>query len=657
VDFQLSAHEYFSKKETFFPKLINNISKEEYFIFTRFLRLKPFKVVECDKNVGSAIISHHLYNKLCIDYLNTSNFEIISTDPLEEIKQKITTDLDNLLNNNDISSKLNNFLNVKNSKLGTFRALMKVHKQKFSTRPIINCKSHPTENISWLLDTIFKPIIKLTESYIQDSQNLLQNSKNMFFPSNCSLFSCDFESLYSNIDLDDALFVICDFMKNKINSKHLNIKALYNFLKLIFENNYFIFNKKYYRQLNGIAMGTKAGPSIANIYVYILEKSFLNIHRPLFYVRFIDDIFIITLSNFDISILPTFFKNLNLIISEKSKICNFLDLTISLSETSNKNGEHKLNFTVYKKPTDTFQQLLCSSNHQKSIIKMNPFGSYLRIRRICTYSHNYIDLARTLTDQLVTRGYERKVLEKTSNRVLRLDRDKLIKYKQKKMINLNKSILLKMKFDLNYIEIQNDLKLVFKECFKNHPLLSTYNLKILNKTQSNIGNLTINNVKPESLTTNIHLPKKCLLKNCKICCKFISSNFIKLNNFLLPLDLDVNCNTMNAVYAINCSLCPKVFYIGETERKVSVRIREHLRDIINFKPYCQYNSVVAYHFNLKEHILNRDFKFYIVQNELKIKKIRQDFENSLVHLFLKLDFKVINDPLKIKSRYNFHVQI
>jgi hypothetical protein len=104
---------------------------------------------------------------------------------------------------------------------------------------------------------------------------------------------------------------------------------------------------------------------------------------------------------------------------------------------------------VYKKPTDTFQQLLCSSNHQKSIIKMNPFGSYLRIRRICTYSHNYIDLARTLTDQLVTRGYARKVLEKTSNRVLRLDRDKLIKYKQKKIINLNKSILLKMKFDLN----------------------------------------------------------------------------------------------------------------------------------------------------------------------------------------------------------------
>ena len=86
--------------------------------------------------------------------------------------------------------------------------------------------------------------------------------------------------------------------------------------------------------------------------------------------------------------------------------------------------------------------------------------------------------------------------------------------------------------------------------------ISTFNLKILNKTQSNIENLTINNIKPESLTTNIHLPKKCLLKNCKICSKFISSNFIKLNNFFLPLD--VNCNTMNAGYAINCSLCPKV---------------------------------------------------------------------------------------------------
>jgi len=46
-------------------------------------------------------------------------------------------------------------------------------------------------------------------------------------------------------------------------------------------------------------MGTKCGPSIANVYLYILEIQFLKIHRPLFYSRFIDDIFIIVSSGFE----------------------------------------------------------------------------------------------------------------------------------------------------------------------------------------------------------------------------------------------------------------------------------------------------------------------------------------------------------------------
>ena len=41
-------------------------------------------------------------------------------------------------------------------------------------------------------------------------------------------------------------------------------------------------------------MGYKCGHSIANIYIHLIEEEFLTIHRPLFYNRFIDDMFIIT---------------------------------------------------------------------------------------------------------------------------------------------------------------------------------------------------------------------------------------------------------------------------------------------------------------------------------------------------------------------------
>lgn len=45
-----------------------------------------------------------------------------------------------------------------------------------------------------------------------------------------------------------------------------------------------------------------------------------------------------------------------------------------------------------------------------------------------------------------------------------------IKYKPKKQLDLNNCILLKMHFDLNYTEIQKNLRVIFKECFKDTPL-------------------------------------------------------------------------------------------------------------------------------------------------------------------------------------------
>ena len=62
--------------------------------------------------------------------------------------------LDNLLINKSISKKIYDKLFVKENKLGSFRILAKVHKEKFGVRPIINCLKHPTSNISLLIDLI-----------------------------------------------------------------------------------------------------------------------------------------------------------------------------------------------------------------------------------------------------------------------------------------------------------------------------------------------------------------------------------------------------------------------------------------------------------------------------------------------------------------------
>jgi len=82
-----------------------------------------------------------------------------------------------------ISEKLKKCLlsNISESKLGSFRLLAKLHKPKFSWRPIVNCKNHPNSKICLILSLLLKPIVMKTGTYIKDSQNLIQKLKDLVF--------------------------------------------------------------------------------------------------------------------------------------------------------------------------------------------------------------------------------------------------------------------------------------------------------------------------------------------------------------------------------------------------------------------------------------------------------------------------------------------
>ena len=146
-----------------------------------------------------------------------------------------------------------------------------------------------------LVDSILKKFVKDFDSYIQDSQNLMQKTKNLKFPGNSILSSFDIVDLYTSINHDECINRLTEFLRSKnFYSEHINLKGFQKILELILKNNIFIFDKKNFKQKIGIAMGSKCGPSIANVFVYTFEKLWLQIHRPLFYCRFIDDIFLIS---------------------------------------------------------------------------------------------------------------------------------------------------------------------------------------------------------------------------------------------------------------------------------------------------------------------------------------------------------------------------
>jgi len=492
-------------------------------------------------------------------------------------------------------------------------------------------------------------------SFLQDSQHLLQDALKLVLKYNIEdilLISADFESLYTNIILFHALNIITEYVSKNFHSKHLNIFAFHSFLKIVLFNNFFKFKNVVYKQNIGLAMGTICGPSVANIYIFILEEKFLCIHRPIYYKRYIDDIFKIILKSYPLDSFIKSFHNLKLNVVSGHSI-SFLDLNISFN-----NFTKNLNFSLYSKPTNTFGYLLTSSNHPKFIFDNIPKSLFIRLRRICTDLTDFYLSSNKLIKQLFSRGYNIFSLYKIRNLVSNFNRANLIPYKSKNSDFIsnysNNSLFFKIPFDFNFI----NLEIVFNNCLSNlsieNHFFNNFYFKLLFCKQPSLRDIFVHNAKINNVSEFYF--SKCNNNKCNVCSVSSSFHYINLNGFILPLLAYSNCHTKECIYIIHCKLCKNnTYYIGETSN-ARARIHRHLSDIKTCIPFYKY-TCVSTHFNLiihNNHNISEIFEFFIFDvNDLDTKIKRLNKENQLINLFLALNMNVINDDIPNKYSITF----
>ena len=638
-------HENFEFKY-FFYDYLSQIKFSSYYNLTfnqiktlkEFIKRKPFKVIECDKNVGTCLISNENLDRLCIEHLsNNLIYKKINENPLLETKETVNKELYNLYSNMLISEKIYKILKIEFTVIGKFRILAKIHKDKFGIRPIINSTNTPTYNLCKLVEYILHPYVKKFPSFIQDSQNLIQDLDKKFFPKNIKIISADIEALYTNINLDLALDIITDFARDKLDFNHINIIAFNSILKLIFKNNIFCYNDCFFVQTLGIAMGSVCGPTIANIFVNFLEKSWLSIQKPLYYKRFIDDLFIIyeddntfNFENLKKSFLPL---NLNLVYGN---CVNFLDLEIFVDSYLN-----KVSFKLYIKKTNTFSYLLTSSNHPKHIFNNIPKSIFIRIKKNCSYDADYYYFSTLVFKQLLKCGYKFKFLLKVLHTVDYINRDDLIPYKNRENndFNSNNNILFNIPYDFNIL-LNNDNCKKIKTFFHDNYGFDL-KIKFFYSIQNNLGSLLLHNFKFPKI--KIYRNTKCSKFNCEIC-KFISSDafLILKNGFSLPISCNGNCQSKMAIYIIRCLFCDEI-YIGKTEMTIEKRLQVHLSMIKNFFPF-KYNCISDIsHFNLNGHNYLDHFKFYIFKDNFQSVTELLLVEKYLINFVDKLNKSIMND--------------
>ena len=162
-------------------------------------------------------------------------------------------------------------------------------------RPIVSGIGTLTENISGFIDSILQRLMLFIPSYIKDTTEFINKLASIkTISSDVLLVTMDVTSLYTNIPHVDGVDACSKFLNDHCVTD-ISTDVLCSLISFILTHNNFVFDDHDYLQTSGTAMGTKKAPCFANIFMASIEQTFIDSSplTPLFYVRFIDDIFMI----------------------------------------------------------------------------------------------------------------------------------------------------------------------------------------------------------------------------------------------------------------------------------------------------------------------------------------------------------------------------
>ena len=171
-----------------------------------------------------------------------------------------------------------------------------MHKTNMPMHPIVSACDTATYNTAKLITTILQNYSGKTSSFVKDSTDFINKIKHLSInPEEETLVSFDVSALFTSIPVPVALQVI--------NSKISTCTSLNNVCKIPTEkftklleftvtNCIFCFNVKFYKQLQGAAMGLPDFPVIANIYMEYFESLTIPSSTTLikWWFRYVDDV-------------------------------------------------------------------------------------------------------------------------------------------------------------------------------------------------------------------------------------------------------------------------------------------------------------------------------------------------------------------------------
>ena len=174
------------------------------------------------------------------------------------------------------------------------------------------------------------------------------------FDSKLVMTSFDIEPLFINSTLKEAIdLCIENLFKDRTHVDNLLKDSFRELLTRTMFESLIVFNQEFYKQHDGVAMGSPLGPTVANAFLCYHEKIWLQTcpseFKPVICRRYVDDTFLLFRSKHHIEKFRNYLNRQHKNIKFTSEIENensilFLDIKIS-------RDNNKFTTSVYGKPT------------------------------------------------------------------------------------------------------------------------------------------------------------------------------------------------------------------------------------------------------------------------------------------------------------------
>ena len=375
----------------------------------KYLKEKKLLALPFDKGVGICIMKEQTYKSKMDTIIQLPQFEKYvdkrkdAIHPLLKEENRIQKALKDLCDKEKITKTMYDSLRPTGSQPPRLYGLAKVHKANTPLRPVLAMPGSAYQNVA---KQVALWLSQVPECNIQTSTKDIRDTlKDVQLEPDEELVSFDVASLYTNVPVREAIDVCADLLFEKV-SIPVDKETFKILAELATCNVVMSTHDGFYRQIDGLAMGSPPAPQLANGWLSTFENKIKS--ETKLYVRFMDDILCAMKAKkitYKLNLINSLHNNLKFTLERQLNFCiAFLDMLIK-----NENGI--LSSTWYTKPSDTGLVMnfhaLAPNKYKRSVV-----SSFVhRICRSCTSDKHVKESLEKARNILISNQYPSSFFE------------------------------------------------------------------------------------------------------------------------------------------------------------------------------------------------------------------------------------------------------